>query len=111
MNVCSVEVYSMQTAGGLICDMEAGQGIIIKLKGVNSSTTDTVTIALKAASMEKLFERVCFIAIASNSSHQVIIKGILNTSDSVSGIYILCCSSTLYLSSMLRDVCRIQYLI
>ena len=79
VNVCLVEVYSMQNVRGL-CDVdpEAGQGII-KLKGLNSSTTDTVTIVLKAVSIQQLSERLCFTVIASNSSHQVVIKGTLYT--------------------------------
>ena len=85
MKVCSVEVYSMRNDGGLNkCDVEATQGIT-KLKSVNSSITDTVTISLKAVSINQLSERLCFTAIASDSSRQVVVKGILNITGS--GIY------------------------
>lgn len=82
IKVCSVEVYSMQNDGGLNkCDVETAQGIT-KLKSINSSTTDTVTIALKAISINQLSERLCFTAVASDSSRQVVVKGILNITGS-----------------------------
>ena len=79
MKVCSVEIYKLNDGDFNNCDVEAAQGTT-KLKSVNSSTTDTVTI--EASLINQLSERLCFTVVASDSTRQVVVKGILNITGS-----------------------------
>ena len=85
MKMCSVEIYN--DGGFNNCNMEAAQGAT-KLKSGNSSTTDTVTIALEPFQFS---ERLCFTVVASDSIRQVVVKGTLNITGlgSDSGIILL----------------------
>ena len=58
------------------CHMDESRGII-KLEGVNSSTTDTITITFKTTSIHQLSEQLCFRATASDSTFQAVVGGTL----------------------------------